>query len=117
MTLTLAAIGNYGVVAHSVARRTREVGIRMALGARQVDVLRLVVQEAMTLILIGIGIGLLAALVLMPLVLNLLYGVSGSDPVSYVAIVVVIAAVGLAASFIPARRASRLAPMLALREE
>ncbi|NJL26854.1 MAG: ABC transporter permease [Thermoanaerobaculia bacterium] len=117
LTLVLAAIGNYGVVAHSVARRTREVGIRMALGARQADVLGLVVKEAMTLISIGVVIGVVASLVSMPLMLNLLYGVSGTDPLSYLAIVVVIAAVGLAASFIPARRASRLAPMLALRDE
>lgn len=117
MTLALAAIGNYGVVAHSVARRTREVGIRMALGARQLDVLGLVVKEAMTLILIGVGLGVAASVAAMPLVLNLLYGVSGFDPTSYLVIVLMIVLVGLVASFVPARRASRLEPMFALREE
>jgi len=117
MALMLAAIGNYGVVAHSVARRTREIGIRMALGAHGTHVLFLVVKEAMTLILIGVGIGVAVSLAAMPLVLNLLYGVSGTDPTTYLAIVSTILLVGFAASFIPARRAARLAPMVALREE
>jgi predicted permease len=120
LALALAAIGLYGVVAHSVAQRTHEIGIRVALGASRHDVLRLVVGEGMVLALLGVAAGLAAALPLLPLARlmpGLLYGVKSNDPLTYAAIAALLGGVALAASYFPARRATRVDPVMALRHE
>jgi predicted permease len=117
LALALAAIGLYGVVAHSVAQRTRELGLRMALGAEHRDILRLVVGEGMILALEGVGVGLVGALACTRLMSSLLYGVSPTDPLTLAAVSLLLAAVTLAASYIPARQAAAVDPMVALRHE
>jgi len=115
--LLLAAVGIYGVVAFSVARRTQEIGIRMALGAARGDVLRLVVGEGARLAAIGVGAGILASLAVTRLASSLLFGVSATDPVTFAAVASLLAAAALGASYLPARRAVRLDPSIALRRE
>jgi ABC-type antimicrobial peptide transport system permease subunit len=115
--LVLAAIGIYGVIAYSVALRTHEIGIRMALGANPAGVRRLVVGQGMAIILRGVGLGLLGAFWLTRLLSSLLYGVSIGDPVTYVGVVPVMIVVTVAACYFPARRASRVDPMIAPRNE
>ena len=115
--LTLAAIGLYGVMSYFVAQRRHEVGIRMALGAQRSEVLRMVVREAMVLVAIGVAFGLLGAVALTRLLSNMLYGIKGLDPLTFISVSVLLAAVGALASYLPARRASRIDPMLALRHE
>jgi predicted permease len=117
LALLLAAIGLYGVVAYAVSQRTREIGVRMALGARPLDVLRLIVSHGMRLAGVGLAIGLVLALAVTRLVTGLLYGVSPTDPVTLVAIGALLLSVTLLASWIPARRAARVDPMVALRHE
>jgi putative ABC transport system permease protein len=117
LALSLAAIGIYGVIAHSVARRTHEIGIRMALGARPASVLKLVLREGLIVGLAGIVVGLAATLALVRLLSGLLYDVPPFDPATFLGASLLLMAVVLAACYIPACRASRLDPMIALRWE
>jgi predicted permease len=111
------AVGIYGVMSYAVSRRTREIGVRMALGADPRSVLRLVVGQGMGVALAGAGVGLVAALLLTRMMAGLLYGVRPSDPATYTAVAAALLAVAFAASWIPARRAARIDPMKALRAE
>ncbi len=117
VALLLAAVGIYGVMAYGVAQRTQELGIRMALGARPGEVLAMVLREGMGLVALGLVLGAVAALALGRVAASLLWGVSSSDAVTYVAVAVTLAAVALVAVVIPARRATRIDPMQALRSE
>ena len=117
VALGLAALGIYGVIAYLVSQGTRELGIRMALGATPRGILLLIVRQGMTVALAGLAIGLAGAFVLTRFMRSLLFGVGASDPVTFVAIALVLAAVALAASYLPARRAARIDPVVSLRSE
>ncbi|CAN5634692.1 hypothetical protein BH20VER1_BH20VER1_15400 [soil metagenome] len=117
IALLLAAMGVYGVISYSVAQRTREIGIRMALGASAGNVLKLVVGEGMWLAGIGIAVGMLAAFACTRIMASLLYGVSATDPVTFVSLAVLLGGIAFLASYIPARRAMRVDPAIALRSE
>jgi putative ABC transport system permease protein len=114
--LLLAALGIYGVTSYTVAQRTHEIGVRMALGAQRGDVVALVVGQGMGLALAGVGLGLLVALALSRLFAGLLFGVAATDPLTYAALALLLAAVALAACWLPARRAAALDPVAALEE-
>ncbi len=117
LALTLAVVGLYGVIAYSVSQRAREIGVRMALGARNRDVLRLVVSQGLKLTLVGLGIGFAGALLVSRVLASVLYGVSPTDPLSFGAVAVLLTLVAILASYIPARWATHVDPMRALRSE
>ena len=117
MALFLAAVGLYGLMAYAVKQRTAEIGVRIALGAQRGDVLKLILVEGIMLTLAGLAVGLIAALGLTRVLVSLLYGVVPSDPVTFIIVPLVLVAISLLACYVPARRAMRVDPMVALRYE
>lgn len=117
LALALAALGIYGVISYSVVEREREMGIRMALGARSRDVLTLVLRQAMTLVLTGILLGVAASYALTRSIAKLLYGVEAHDPSTYLAVSLLLLSIALLAAYRPARQATRVDPLVALRSE
>ena len=117
LALILAAVGLYGLISFMTAQRTSEIGIRMAFGADRARLLRLIIGQGMVLVLAGIAIGLVASLALTRLMQSLLYSIDATDPLTFVAIAFVLSVVPFLACYIPARRATRVDPMVALRYE
>jgi putative ABC transport system permease protein len=117
LALMLAAVGIYGVMSYSVTQRTNEIGIRVTLGAQSADVFRIIVGEGFRLALVGVGIGFLAALMLTRVLQSFLYGISAFDPLTFSCVAILLTFVGVAAAFFPARRATRVDPIVALRYE
>jgi ABC-type antimicrobial peptide transport system permease subunit len=117
LALVLAALGIYGVLAYSVAQRTREIGVRMALGARDGIVARMVVREGLGMVGLGLAIGVAGALAVTRVMASLLFDLSPTDPLTFVGVTVVLGAVAVLASYLPARRAARVDPIVALRSD
>ena len=117
LALTLSAIGVYGVMAYSVTQRTHEIGVRMALGAMRQDVMRLILSQALKLAVFGLGIGLIGAFAATRMLASLLYRVRPADPVTFAAITLLLAAITIFAGLVPAIRATRIDPLVALRYE
>ncbi len=117
VAMILAAVGIYGVIAYSVSQRTREIGIRMALGAQRGDMLQMILRQSLSMVGIGLVAGLAGALAASRLMAALLFGVDASDVSTYASVVVLLGATALFASLIPARRAMKIDPMVALRYE
>ena len=117
LALAMAVVGVFGVINYSVAQRTQEIGIRIALGAKRRDILKMVVGQGMVLAALGVGLGLVGAFALTRLISGLLFGVSPTDPLTLISVSLLLAGVALLASYIPARRAMNVDPMVALRCE
>jgi putative ABC transport system permease protein len=117
LALVLAAVGIYGVMSYTVAQQTRDIGIRIALGAKQRDVLKMTLNQGLKLVGLGLGIGLPAAFILTRVMSSLLFGISATDPITFLSISLVVLAVALLASYIPALRATKIDPMVALRAQ
>jgi len=117
LAMILSAMGIYSVLSYAVAQRTREIGVRMALGAQQADVLRLVVSGGARLTILGMTIGIAIALLLTRLMTDLLYGVRATDPATFCLVAIILGGTSLAACYLPAQRAARVDPMVALRHE
>jgi ABC-type antimicrobial peptide transport system permease subunit len=117
IAVVLAAVGIFGVMSHAVAQRTREIGVRMALGARPRDVLGAVVGQGLRLTLLGLALGLVGSIALGRALRSLLYGVTPTDPATYAAVSLLLGGIALLACWVPARRATRVDPMQALRSE
>ena len=117
VALVLAAVGIYGVISYAVSRRTHEIGVRVALGASPAEVVRLIVGQGMRVVTVGVAVGLAGALIASRLMTQLVYGVRVTDPMTYAGVAVLLAAVALVASYIPARRATRIDPLVAMRTD
>jgi putative ABC transport system permease protein len=117
IALALAAVGIYGVLAYLVSQRTQEIGIRLAIGADRSEVLRMILRQGLTLAVSGVAVGVAAAFLLTRLMQSLLYEVQPADPVTFLAVPVILLAVSLVASYVPALRATRVSPLIALRTQ
>jgi putative ABC transport system permease protein len=116
MAVLLASVGIYGLLAYVVRQRSQEIGVRIALGAQRGNILKLVLGQGGSLAVAGIFAGLILAAIIAPLISTVFYGIRAIDPIVFIAVPVILLAVSLAASYIPARRAARISPIVALRE-
>jgi putative ABC transport system permease protein len=117
VALVLAAVGIYGVISYAVSRRTHEIGVRMALGATPRNVVRLIIEQGMRVVMVGVVAGLIGALLVTRLMTNVVYGVRVTDPLTYGAVALLLMVVALLASYIPARRATRIDPLASMRSD